>query len=136
MRPAADGRGFQPAMFSTANNRDVFRTQNVPTFYLSNFKGQWVCFEYYVSLPDRRVRLWITTPGGEYNQTLYIDSDFINSGLRFDSVKIGAYWDGTGDSNFFKIDEVVIANQYIGPLGVLPTLAPNAPVGIRALGAQ
>ena len=132
MRPMADGLGFQPAFYNTVIDRDLIKTQNVPTFYLSNFKGQWICFEYYVNLNTNTVKLWITTLGGEYNQTLYISSNnFPNSGTRVGSIKLGAYWDGTGDSNYFKLDEVVISDQYIGPVGITPNPAPSAPSNLR-----
>jgi hypothetical protein len=134
MRPMAGGQGFQPAFYSAAYNSDLTKTENVPTFYLKNFKGQWICFEYYYNLATRTVRLWITTPGGEYNQTLYINSSaFNNNGSYFTSLKIGAYWDGTGDDNYFKLDEVVLSDRYIGPVGITPNPAPSAPSNLRVI---
>lgn len=138
LRPMADGQGFQPAFYSANPDRDFTKNQNVPTFYLKNFKGQWICFEYYINHQANRVKLWITTQDRTYDQTLYIDSaGFYNGGSYFTSIKIGAYWDGTGDGNYFKLDEIVISDQYIGPVGMTPippdgdALAP--PSGLRVM---
>jgi len=117
LRPMADGQGFQPAFYSGNPAEDFIKTENVPTFYLRNFKGQWICFEYYINHQDNHVKLWITTQDGIYNQALYIDSTgFYNGGSNFTGLKIGAYWDGQGDDNFFKLDEIVISDGYIGPV--------------------
>jgi len=134
LRPMEDAQGFQPAFFSSAHGSDLIKTANVPTFYLRDFKGKWVCFEYYINLNTRRVKLWITTPDGRYNQTLYIDGYFYNVGTGVESIKIGAYWDGTGDNNYFKIDEVVISDNYIGPVGVITGQSePLPPTGLRIM---
>lgn len=138
MRPTSDGFGFQPTFFSAANNADVPKLPGVPTFYLRNFKAQWICFEYYVSIPRQWVKLWITTPGGEYNETLYIDSQLRNAGSAVNSFKLGAYWDGTGDSNYFRLDELAISDQYNGPLGGRSgdQSSPLPPTGVRTVPNQ
>ena len=124
MRPMADGQGFQPAFYTASGDTQVTKTGSVPTFYLKNYKNQWICFEYFADMVNHRVKLWITTQDKAYDQTLYTDESFPISGQVVD-VKIGAYWDGTGDSNYFKMDEVVIADRYIGPIsGTTPPVTP------------
>jgi len=115
-RPTEDNQGFQPSFYSGADDSTLFKTTNVATFYLRDFTETWICFEYYIDLNSQTIKLWITTPGREYNETLYIDGHLNNFGTRFESIKIGAYWDGTGDETYFKLDEIVISNSYIGPI--------------------
>lgn len=115
-RPISDGLGFQPAFFSGPYGSDLLKTENVPTFYLSQFKDQWISFEYYINLNTNTVRLWITTEDGRYDETLYISAnDFPVGGTAFNNITYGSYWDGTGDSNYFLLDDVVISDTYIGP---------------------
>jgi hypothetical protein len=130
-RSTWDGNGFQPAFYSTAHNSDLLKTESVPTFYLRDFKGQWICFEYYANLNTNTIRLWITTEDQRYNETLYIDyNEFNFGGSSINLLKVGAYWDGTGDDNFFRLDDVIVSDQYNGP--ILNPLAPSQPGAVNA----
>jgi hypothetical protein len=131
MRPTEDGQGFQPAVYSSADG-GRFRTENVPTFYLKNFKGQWIAIEYYFNIATGAFKMWLTTEDRRYNETLYINV----SNFRFDNSSpigrftVGSYWDGRGDaSKYFRLDEVVISDQYIGP--VLSPRSPREPTGVQ-----
>jgi hypothetical protein len=125
-RPMEDGEGFQPAFYSAVEDFDLTKTEAVSTFYWANYKNQWVCFEYYVNHSTNALKLWITTPDhlGDYNETLYINATYDMGGSSTNSIKWGAYWDGTEQQdNYIWIDEIVMSDTYIGPMGggeVLP----------------
>lgn len=110
----SDGRGYQPTFFR-AGGLDIGRTEPVQTLYLRNYKEQWICYEYFVSIPTNTLRLWVTTANGDYNETLYINTNqFTHAGPSIVNFKVGAYWDGTGSTDYFKLDNVTIADEYIG----------------------
>lgn len=134
--PGAGGNGLEPVFwvpeYVRVNGHGyVTKLENVPTFYLRDFKGQWLHFEYYVNIPNGDMKLWISTEDGRYNETLYIDQTNITHAAGSASeFKVGAYWDGTGDDNYFKLDDIVISDTYNGPL-TAPT-GPRAPANVRA----
>ena len=119
--------GFEPAVYSSADayGDSYYKTEAVNTFYLEDFLNQWVCFEWqadYTAGTAGHFKLWITTEDGTYNETLYIDTDIDLGGTETHSIKIGAYWDGTSDANWFGLDEFVMDNTYIGPPSGVPTV--------------
>lgn len=114
------GTDWQPMFWTPKGDNGRTRTEDVPTFFLSQFKGQWVTFEQMCDMDTNTVKLWISTEDGRYNDTLYIDSvnspdaPFSVAGDYYNHVSIGAYYDGQGNNSFFEIDDIVISDAFIG----------------------
>ena len=94
------------------------------TFWIGDggYEDQWVSWEFEVDLSEGWIRLYLTTPDGLFNDTLYVQNDFIGgseTGGTFDYIDIlGGYFgdDIVVDSgNWFELDEIVIHDQHIGP---------------------
>lgn len=107
--------GHQPAF----TDPQTMKTEECDTFYWANYIGQWVCIEYWMKHSTHQTKLWVTTPDHpeDFNETLYIDTTN-DWGLTDTSViKFGAYWDGAANDTWLQLSRIVVADEYIGPLG-------------------
>jgi hypothetical protein len=105
--------------------RGEFSNEFEPSFTLEDYTDQWVCIEYKVDITPGTNRngslvVYVTTQDGRFNQTEVIRPDCGVSNIG------DGYWDyidfigrmGFGelaDDCYYKIDELAIDDQYIGP---------------------
>lgn len=105
--------------------------------------NQWVAIEVMVDVANNAIRIWVTTEDGQFNEKLVMESSaqhpdgwVWNTRLNppayssgqcgrsdwgsgsWDWFLLGGFWDGAHNADSQKyvlFDEIVVADQYIGP---------------------
>ena len=110
--------------YLVAPGSDPWWPDGSDTFWIGDggYEDQWVSWEFEADLSEGWIRLYLTTTDGVFNDTLYVQNDFIGesqTGGTFDYIDIlGGYFADdivTDSGNWFEIDDIVIHDQHIGP---------------------
>ena len=129
--------GVSQAYFSAANVGNAEVNSGIqPCFNILQNLNTWICMEFMLDLPGQKWAVWINgaqrvgTNGNGVSQAISVSDihSLIISGFRSGG---SPYIDNRTEE--FYIDDIVIADQYIGLMAGDPT-APNAPLSLRILG--
>lgn len=124
--------GVNEAYFVGENQGTIFasRTELSGCWNITAHTDQWYCLEFMFDIPNQEYAFWIDgvqmvgTGGHGVRQTL--------SATSFYSVFLSAFRSEDAAINhnatWYYIDDIVIADQYIGPMG---TTLPAAPSNLR-----
>ncbi|MEI9475729.1 MAG: hypothetical protein WCO26_04045 [Deltaproteobacteria bacterium] len=128
--------GIAQAYFSAANVGNVEVNSGIqPCFNILQNLNRWICMEFMLDLPNQRWAVWIDgvqkvgTNGNGVSQAIRVRDihTLIISGFRSGG---SPYIDNRSEE--YYIDDIVIADQYIGPME--GETAPTSPSGLRIIG--
>jgi len=109
--------GTWPASYSAGCNDEIDRCSNgCGIFYIADHLNEWICIEMEAT-SSGRVALYIWTSDRSYNG-LYLATNNSNPATLTSIDKICGYFNGAmaaNPNNYYIIDEVVVADEFIGP---------------------
>lgn len=112
--------GYGPGEFDLAICNGINCDFLVPRFPLhEHMQGKWICFEVEANLQTGMKRLYVTTADGAYRNFLWQAEALAPGAPTWGDIDFIGFFNGPIDMSIpgfsFKMSDIVISNQFIGP---------------------